>query len=548
MLVNFKISNKFKERINKIESPITKAFLNLKKIDNTKENYRNYISVAFDNKSLVSFLDKRKEEQLGENILKLTPRYDLAIGDDVLISEQAYKGYYDKRFKCVARGSGSIPYYYLGMPLKTKITDMSWRGCLVDIKLQHTYINGDYLIPLNPKYNIHSIVSEVWNHQKRLKAKISKLINTLFPNIFSEKDIEYFTLEYQKQGLMESGLENASYKIYSGEEIKYAYLNKNYYNNKGDQLHQSCMRYESCQEFFNIYSQNTNQVELLALVTLDGNEKIRARCILWYPEGKNNKDALKYYDRIYYDSTEDKTQMEIYLESNGYINVYNDKKFQEVEFKLESGFRSDWKYPYMDSFKYLNTDGMLSTYSKNFNFTLESTSGEYTEETNCSCCGDTYDSDSMYYIQRGRYGDEYLCEDCSTYCEDIEERVLNDDSVYSSYDSADYYKENCVHSTILDSYILRNDAILLYNNDYTHTSEYYETCVDNEHFLKDDSNFIKIEDEWYNISNYNIIIDFEGNNQLEENCVYIKDIWYSKNSDCLEYIDNEYKLKENVEI
>ena len=71
-------------------------------------------------------------------------------------------------------------------------------------------------------------------------------------------------------------------------------------------------------------------------------------------DAKSYDEAKKYYDRIYFDSTEDRTYMELWLESKGYIDVFNNKNFKDVAFKLNSGFNSDWKYPYIDSFKYIS--------------------------------------------------------------------------------------------------------------------------------------------------------------------------------------------------
>lgn len=542
MQVKFLIHQKFKDRLKEIDSPITKAFLELKKIDNSKDNYRNYINVSFDNKSLVSFLDKRKENLLGENLINLSERKRLEPGDEAYVDKFVYTKYFHKDSNTIQEGAGFIPYPYIGYNLKVKYKPNGYsniEGCSLI-----NYIPNYYLYPVKPRYIKNNTISEVWDPNKRLKSKIGKLVQTLFPNKFTEKEIEYFTLAYQKQGLMECGMDNAFYKIYSGNDIKYAYHEENYIENCKGELISSCMRYDSCQDYFNIYTENTRQVELLAIV--DTNEKIRARCILWYPEGK---ESIKYHDRIYFHTTEDRTFMEIYLQNNGYKDVFNDKNWKEVTFTLDSGFNSDWKYPYMDSFKYIDTNGVISTYESK-NYCLTFTDGQYQDseddENYCDHCGESCE-ELNEIIAGGRRVGDYVCTDCSTYCEDVEGYVINDYTSCSDYDNCSYLDDNTVYSDNMGSYIHIDDAIRLYNDEYTHKDENPLKDVNGNYFLEDDDNFIEIDDVWYNTSNYTIVQDNEGNDQLEENCVEIEGTYYLKSSEEIEFINDEYKLKEHVE-
>jgi hypothetical protein len=542
MKVKFLIHQKFKERLKEIDSPITEAFLNLKKIDDTKDNYRNYINVSFDNKSLVSFLDKRKENLLNENLLSLERINEIDEGDLCIVDKRAYNRYREDDYSYY--GDGYISYSYIGYNLKVRYLGQKNKN--VDCKLTE-FIPKNRLRLANPKYKKNKEILEVWEPNKRLKSKIGKLVQTLFPQQFTEKEIEMFTLAYQKQGLMECGMDNAFYKIYSGEDIKYAYYSNNYVENVSGDLSSSCMRYSSCQDYFNIYTKNTRQVELLAIVDTD--EKIRARCILWYPEGK---EGVKYHDRIYFHTAEDRTFMEIYLESNGYINVYNDRNVKPVTFKLDLGFNSNWKYPYMDSFKYLSCNNTIST-SEEQDYCLTYTEGQYEDCSEddddddpwCESCEDSVDN--IHEIVAGRRVGTYACEDCCRHCEDVDGYVLNEYTVYSEYDGYYYNEGNTVYSRDMDSYILEEDSVQLYDDSYTHNDSTTFKDVDGNWFLEHDSNFIKIDETWYNTDNHNIIEDNEGNYQLQENCIEIDTVYYHKDSMEIELIDNEYKLKEHVE-
>jgi hypothetical protein len=92
--------------------------------------------------------------------------------------------------------------------------------------------------------------SEPWNlkDKARSDAKIAKLVNQIFPDKYSNKEIEEFTNMFKK--VEESSDE---FEIVYGTDILHWYSESNYSESKGE-LGTSCMRYNRCRDYLQIYS------------------------------------------------------------------------------------------------------------------------------------------------------------------------------------------------------------------------------------------------------------------------------------------------------
>lgn len=101
-------------------------------------------------------------------------------------------------------------------------------------------------------------------------------------------------------------------------------------------------------------------------------------------------------------------------------------------------------YPYMDTYKYLDRDGMYlyKDEDSDADKILDCTSGSYTEhETRCcECCGaEMYEEDEIF-------------------CEDVDETRCESCAVYSEVDNAHYAEENCTYiGGNIESYVHNND-------------------------------------------------------------------------------------------
>lgn len=106
-----------------------------------------------------------------------------------------------------------------------------------------------------------------------------------------------------------------------GEAIRYFYNEKNYTKLKNDGssvLHNSCMRYDTCFEQLKFYSNNPDTIALLVVMDKDNPRQIAARTILW-----TTVYGEKAIDRIYSKEQEDINVLITYCKNMGYKTVHS---------------------------------------------------------------------------------------------------------------------------------------------------------------------------------------------------------------------------------
>lgn len=187
----------------------------------------------------------------------------------------------------------------------------------------------------------------------RNSMKIGRFINRMLDVWFSENpntgdkrenykasDIEKFVNIYTAKVLFNRNIFEY-FEIVSGEDIKYWYNESNYHAKTG-QLGSSCMRYQGCQDFFNIYIDNPEVCQLLIFKDA-GKEKINGRALLW-----TDIDGNKYMDRAYTSKDNYKNLFDKWAENNNYDKIYD--TYAECRIKIKN--KDYGEYPYMDSFIY----------------------------------------------------------------------------------------------------------------------------------------------------------------------------------------------------
>ena len=250
-------------------------------------------------------------------------------------------------------------------------------------------------------------------------------------------------------------------EIVEGEEIRKWYLENNYYK-PNYTLQNSCMRYSHCQEYLDIYVENS-QVKLAILKSPDDKNKIIGRALIWTLE-----NGETYLDRPYANNDEDVNLFKQWGRAKGWkvSGTYDD-----VIVKLDS---CDFSYyPYMDTFKYLDTSTCtLHSSSEEFDkgngdfIKLEETNGKY-QPSNPGVYSDYYgeyiDRDSAVWAENE---DSWISSDDAIYLEYNGEYVHRDcDYIgYSEYDGQYYYHDDLVESEHLNTYIYANDALQSYTN------------------------------------------------------------------------------------
>jgi hypothetical protein len=244
--------------------------------------------------------------------------------------------------------------------------------------------NGTHNVLCNPsalKRDISSI--------KTSQLKIGKFVTAMFTKggiDFKPTDIEDFVNKY-KSVITQMRDKFNNFKIVKGRDIRNSYLADNYLNTNGS-LGNSCMRYEKCQPFLDIYVENEDKV---SLVILEKEGKITGRAILWTDE--NDRRVM---DRIYTNNSADEQLFKDFANANNFWykkeqNMYNDTPFIGPNEEEERYITVHLKavdhnyYPYMDSLKFYNPGtGRITNNSDDYEYELTDTDGG---NGSCDECG-----------------------------------------------------------------------------------------------------------------------------------------------------------------
>lgn len=298
----------------------------------------------------------------------------------------------------------------------------------------------------------------VWKNQ-RTELSIGRFLTRVCLKSgikISDTKKESFVNAYKSAfDLIKSGESN--FELVNGGKIKHWYLVDNYEKSMG-QLGNSCMKGRGCQNFFNIYTENPEQVSLLILKSEDNQEKIVGRALVW-----KLSTGEYFLDRIYTISDSDSN---LFLEYSKKRNWRNKDNTSYTELNKFTVNLEKWMfdfYPYMDTFCCLNSEsGVLSADEDKWPNTgwwkLRNTDG-------------SYDKDNVIW---SNYHEEYIDRDDAIYCEGSDDYVMGDSAIYLNYkdryaspsedttlcyDGENYYSEDTVYSEYLNSSIYEEEAI-----------------------------------------------------------------------------------------
>jgi hypothetical protein len=266
-----------------------------------------------------------------------------------------------------------------------------------------------------------------------------------------------------------------TFDIVEGEDIRKYYLLQNYVPYEKTSLQRSCMRWESCSEWMDVYVDNLKMV-----ISRDINDQIYGRALLWENvRDLTNNQTITFLDRIY-GSDIFIHSMKKYAKSQGWVHktyqsytdptgvTFPDGSEEDINMKVTFP-RCTYEYhPYMDTMFHSDDVG---TYANHF-FPesvrqLQDTEGNNDAQT-CESCGLRISNDD---VQTGPDGscychecfhevcavctncydtiwvddafsanDENLCDRCFTElyttCDSCNEVVAIDDAIY--YDNENY--------------------------------------------------------------------------------------------------------------
>lgn len=335
-----------------------------------------------------------------------------------------------------------------------------------------------------------------WREGRTPEFAVGRWVRRVFSDVLkaplTDPQIELFVNAYKS---VYDSKETVDLTVVQGEDIRNNYLESNYLEIKG-QLGNSCMRYERCQSYLDIYVENP---EVCKLLVLKENGKVKGRTLLW-----NLSDGRKYMDRIYTISDSDKNIFKEWGSKNGFdINYDMSTVNEDLSVKLKTS--SFDKYPYMDTFEfYDDQNGILyenePTLKDDDNILkLKSTGGSY-EVINGDHEGQVRDIDG-----------DWIDEDDARWCDDVDGYVWYENTIWMDYigiyvsDRADTIYSEYHEDSFWPSDVVYNEETQdYYNPDWT---EKYHITLDEVSYIPKEYGRYYFEYNGENWSRKNFIID-----------------------------------------
>jgi hypothetical protein len=316
--------------------------------------------------------------------------------------------------------------------------------------------------------------------KSRNDSKIGRLVNSLLPGKYSDKEIEEFVNLFKAS----KEISGERFEIVSGKDIEFWYNNQNYAEMTGT-LGNSCMAQK--RNIFNIYVNNPDVCRLLVLLNEDN--KLIGRALIWKLEKMNivkDEDPGFFMDRQYTIKDSDVEKFRDYAKKEGwsYKSYNNHHSFGTVNYKGEDrnvdmviqvgriGGDYDYsRYPYMDTFrrydprigKLYNDDDQES--EQEGCYILEDTGGGYSEVE-----GGVWSEwhDRMIPEDEAVYSDPYgdhLLRDYAVRVDVGSSRRRgwyhqdDDDIVYDEYSDEYVHVDDAVYSEIYGNYLWDERAV-----------------------------------------------------------------------------------------
>lgn len=355
---------------------------------------------------------------------------------------------------------------------------------LTDYARQLTIRMGTFEISFLPKDKEPVYVSEgVWSKTNRQSGKPIRIIQKLIKRKFTNYEYE------QLNNLLKARIvDDGELVVVEGEDIRKYYNCEN--NNPGGTLENSCMRYDECQKYLDIYVDHAKMLVLLNKAT----DKISGRAIVWQIGNRT------FMDRVYY--TKDhmfdlfinyaKEHKWYYREYNSLLDTGDSQRWfgPNDDYQIANTWNlkihiGDYDYfPYIDSFRYF-LDGDLYDYPIDGYNSCDCTDGSTSNSSICYSCSE---------CEAEYWGSEY---------------EMPDEIRWSNYNDCYYCIDCCVWNEYVEDYVLRSDLRDVYMS--INSEEKIPIWE-----LEDSGKFVKLDGSWYSVNHEDV-------DYTEEKGWYIKD-------------------------
>jgi hypothetical protein len=393
------LSEKFKEILQKIESPIAKVILDAEGEDKpVRDNWfdvvdKETLSFIADAKALKLAEDDKKEYVYYFNgvLVNLDWKFlKSQIRDSDLKKIEAILLEYvqpEEVAKCIADDDEVQEF-------KNKPGELVGRVDMVNDEVDLLVLKfGDKFVIRNSRSVIPKKAVWIKNRQTiRVGRAVRAMLTAITNKKFTDADIEDFVNQFKSTyDWFNDAFRN--FRIVEGHDIDHYYFYTSYAANNGT-LGNSCMK-EKSSEYFEIYSLNPEVCKLVILNSSTATSGIVGRALLW-----TLVDGRKFLDRIYTSKDEDILLFRKYAAKNGWLykeqnnsNSYTsivtppEETGKELTLKVNIKALAYEKYPYVDTLKYMTEYDdyiMLTNDGTGAQWVLESTQG-FRHENICMC-------------------------------------------------------------------------------------------------------------------------------------------------------------------
>ena len=320
-----------------------------------------------------------------------------------------------------------------------------------------------------------SVYHERWSSKRRTELKAGKFAKYMLGKTkFTDSQIEAFTIHLKTYAAKINATE-FEFMVIEGEDIRWAYHERNYTKYGSGHLASSCMATQMCQSYFDIYCDNPQSIKML--VALDDDCNVTARSLLWC----DNHTPFTY-DRVYAATQKADLAMHEYAKSVlGLTSCYRQDSKHIVHIPNALTY---YEYPYLDTFCFAYDDSLATFKPKSIRTrTLQETDGGYLDEHEpvyiCHDCGEEIYADWTDYATDTN--GEVHCTDCCVwserelqiipspdayYAEDIEDYLFAHNTQYCEATDATISADNAVESDYHGGMIRQDLAITMHNGDW----------------------------------------------------------------------------------
>lgn len=380
-------SDKFRNVLKKIDSPIAQKLLS---IENTDLPVRsNYFDIVPKKNDQIQFMPDRKAQEI---LTQKTTSVRFNGGDAgwlkhspanaEIFSKLGYEPVGERPYRPSQTDTGKVISEVVS-------TESGKTYCYVQFVNENGEEIGKGVYNKTTLREVDDTMSKLWG-RGRQEIGVGRGIRALLLTTgekFLDKDIEQFVNLY-KSTIDKLNDKFSYFEVVSGDAIHHWYHKSNYYVTSGS-LGSSCMA-SAPPEWLEIYTANPDQVQLVIYKSPEDTEKIIGRALLW-----TLNDGKKYMDRIYTVSDSDVQLFRQFAKENDwYVKYHNssttnsqaiapDGSTTSLNLRVTLSKKNYGNFPYLDTLKYF-TPGSGVLNNQDGEYTLEDTGGDYTR---CDYCG-----------------------------------------------------------------------------------------------------------------------------------------------------------------